>query len=182
MISMIATIQTSAGDIRVELYGDLAPRTVENFTGLAKGTKEWKDATTGEARHDPFYEGTVFHRVIGGFMIQGGCPLGTGTGGPGYNFDDEIHAENQFLEPYMLAMANAGKRPNPITGKAAGTNGSQFFITLGPTPHLNANHTIFGKVIDDESKAVVDKIGATPVDGRDRPKEDVMITGVIIED
>jgi peptidyl-prolyl cis-trans isomerase A (cyclophilin A) len=182
MISMIATIQTSAGDIRVELYGNLAPRTVENFTGLAKGTKEWKDATTGEARHDPFYEGTVFHRIIGGFMIQGGCPLGTGTGGPGYNFDDEIHAENQFLEPYMLAMANAGKRPNPITGEAAGTNGSQFFITLGPTPHLNANHTIFGKVIDDESKAVVDKIGATPVDGRDRPKEDVMITGVIIED
>jgi peptidyl-prolyl cis-trans isomerase A (cyclophilin A) len=179
---MIATIQTSAGDIRVELYGNLAPRTVENFTGLATGSKEWKDATTGETRNDPFYDGTVFHRVIGGFMIQGGCPLGTGTGGPGYTFDDEIHAENQFTEPYMLAMANAGKRPNPITGKPAGTNGSQFFITVGATPHLNANHTIFGRVVDDESKAVVDKIATTPVDGRDRPREDVMITGVTIED
>ncbi|WP_062210309.1 peptidylprolyl isomerase [Demequina oxidasica] len=179
---MIATIQTSAGDIRVELLPNLAPKTVENFTGLATGSKEWKDAKTGETRNDPFYAGTVFHRVIGGFMIQGGCPLGTGTGGPGYNFDDEIHAENQFNEPYILAMANAGKRPNPITGQPAGTNGSQFFITLGATPHLNANHTIFGKVVDDESKAVVDAIGSAATDGRDRPREDVMINGVTIED
>ena len=177
---MIATIETTAGDIRVELFENHAPTTVANFTGLATGEKEWKDPVTGTPSHEPFYSGLVFHRVIAGFMIQGGCPEGTGTGGPGYNFDDEIHPELKFSEPYLLAMANAGKRPHPVTGQPSGTNGSQFFITLGATPHLTGLHTIFGKVVDDESKAVVDKIGATPVGRNDRPDEDVMITSVTI--
>ncbi len=177
---MIATIETTAGDIRIELFENHAPRTVENFTGLATGAKEWKDPITGEPSHDPFYNGLVFHRVIKGFMLQGGCPEGSGRGGPGYTFDDEIHPELQFNEPYLLAMANAGKRPNPVTGQMAGTNGSQFFITVGPTPHLNGAHTIFGKVTDDESRAVVDKIATTPVGPGDRPVDDVMITAVTI--
>lgn len=180
MVGMIATIETTEGTIRVELMPNDAPNTVKNFTGLATGEKEWTDSETGQPSNEPFYNGLVFHRVIDGFMIQGGCPEGTGTGGPGYTFDDEIHPNNNFAEPYMLAMANAGKRMNPITGKPAGTNGSQFFITVGPTPHLNQGHTLFGKVADDESKAVVDKIATTPVDGRDRPLEDVMITAVTI--
>jgi peptidyl-prolyl cis-trans isomerase A (cyclophilin A) len=179
---MKATIETTAGDIAVELYPNHAPVTVANFAGLATGEKEWRDPETGDTSHEPFYNGLVFHRVIDGFMIQGGCPEGTGTGGPGYTFDDEIHPELRFNEPYLLAMANAGKRLNPITGRPAGTNGSQFFITVGPTPHLNGAHTIFGKVADDASRAVVDKIATTPVDGRDRPLEDVMITGVTITD
>lgn len=177
---MKATIQTTEGDINVELLDTLAPVTVANFTGLATGTKEWTDPETGQKSTEPFYDGLVFHRVIQGFMIQGGCPLGTGTGGPGFTFDDEIHAENQYNEPYMLAMANAGKRLNPITGKPGGTNGSQFFITVGPTPHLNQGHTLFGRVSDDASKAVVDKIANTPVDGRDRPLDDVLITSVTV--
>jgi len=179
---MIATLQTTEGDIRIELFPNHAPVTVANFTGLASGSKEWKDPMTGEARTEPFYDGLVFHRVIDGFMIQGGCPLGTGTGGPGYNFDDEIHPELAFNEPYLLAMANAGKRLNPITGKPGGTNGSQFFITVGPTPHLTGAHTIFGKVLDDESRAVVDKIATAPVGAGDRPVDDVMVTGVSIEE
>ena len=180
MVGMIATIETTEGTIRVELMPNDAPNTVKNFTGLATGEKEWTDSETGQPSNEPFYNGLVFHRVIDGFMIQGGCPEGTGTGGPGYTFDDEIHPNNNFAEPYMLAMANAGKRMNPITGKPAGTNGSQFFITVGANPHLNQGHTLFGKVADDESKAVVDKIATTPVDGRDRPLEDVMITAVTI--
>jgi peptidyl-prolyl cis-trans isomerase A (cyclophilin A) len=179
---MIATLKTTEGDIRIELFPNHAPVTVANFTGLASGSKEWKDAMTGEASTTPFYDGLVFHRVIDGFMIQGGCPLGTGTGGPGYNFDDEIHPELAFNEPYLLAMANAGKRLNPITGKPGGTNGSQFFITVGATPHLTGKHTIFGKVLDDESRAVVDKIATTPVGAGDRPVDDVMVTGVSIEE
>ena len=180
--AMIATLQTTAGDIRIELYPNHAPATVKNFVGLATGEKEWKDPMTGEASTEPFYNGLVFHRVIEGFMIQGGCPLGTGTGGPGYNFDDEIHPELTFNEPYLLAMANAGKRVNPITGKPGGTNGSQFFITVAEPTWLNGNHTIFGKVIDDASRAVVDAIATTATDGRDRPLDDVMILGVTVED
>ncbi|GAA5518547.1 peptidyl-prolyl cis-trans isomerase B [Demequina sediminis] len=180
MASMIATLQTTAGDIRIELFPNHAPQTVKNFVGLATGEKEWKNPETGEKSNDPFYDGLVFHRVISGFMIQGGCPLGTGTGGPGYNFDDEIHPELRFDEPYLLAMANAGQRLNPITGRPGGTNGSQFFITVDQPSWLNGKHTIFGKVADDESRAVVDAIAATPTDGRDRPLEDVMITGVTI--
>ncbi len=180
MVLMIATIETTEGNIRIELMPNDAPVTVKNFVGLATGEKEWTDPETGKPSNEPFYNGLVFHRVIDGFMIQGGCPEGTGTGGPGYTFDDEIHPHNNYSEPYMLAMANAGKRMNPITGKPSGTNGSQFFITVGPTPHLNQGHTLFGKVADEESKAVVDKIATTPVDGRDRPLEDVMITNVTI--
>ncbi len=180
MTNMIATLQTTAGDIRIELFPNHAPNTVANFVGLATGEKEWKDPATGQASHEPFYDGLVFHRVIDGFMIQGGCPLGTGTGGPGYTFDDEPHPELTFSEPYLLAMANAGKRPNPITGKPAGTNGSQFFITVTNPDWLNGKHTIFGKVVDDESKAVVDKIATTPTGPGDRPLDDVMITSVTI--
>ncbi len=178
---MIATIHTSAGDIRVDLLENHAPTTVANFTGLAAGTKEWKDPATGEKMTKPFYDGLIFHRVIRGFMIQGGCPLGSGTGGPGYTFDDEIHPELRFDQPYLLAMANAGKRPNPVTGTMGGTNGSQFFITVEPTPHLTGKHTIFGRVVDDESKAVVDAIAETPVGPMDRPREDVVITGVTLD-
>jgi peptidyl-prolyl cis-trans isomerase A (cyclophilin A) len=180
MTSMKATIETTAGTIHIELFDDHAPATVANFVGLATGEKEWRNPATREASHEPFYNGLVFHRVISGFMIQGGCPLGTGTGGPGYTFDDEIHPELSFTEPYLLAMANSGKRPNSVTGKLSGTNGSQFFITVGPTPHLTGAHTIFGRVMDDESRKVVDAIAAAPTDRQNRPLEDVMITGVTV--
>lgn len=172
LATQTATIKTTKGDIRVELYGNHAPKTVANFTGLATGEKEWTDPTTGATRKDPFFDGLAFHRVIAGFMVQGGCPLGTGTGGPGYTFDDEIHPELSFGEPYLLAMANAGKRGGQ------GTNGSQFFVTVVPTPHLQGKHTIFGKVADAESQAVVDAIAASPTDNRDRPREDISISGV----
>ena len=179
---MFATLHTSLGDIRVELLPNHAPTTVENFVGLATGGKEWTDPRTGKPSNDPLYSGVVFHRVIEGFMIQGGDPLGTGTGGPGYNFDDEIHPELTFSEPYLLAMANAGKRPDRITGKPTGTNGSQFFITVGATPWLNGKHTIFGRVADDASKAVVDAIATTPTARGDRPVTDVVIESVTVED
>jgi peptidyl-prolyl cis-trans isomerase A (cyclophilin A) len=134
---IFATFQTSAGDIVVKLLPEKAPKTVENFLGLAEGTREWKDPRSGSLVKKPLYDGTVFHRVIPEFMIQGGDPLGTGTGGPGYKFADEIGPDNRFDRPGLLAMANAG--PN--------TNGSQFFITEVPTPHLNRGHTIFGEVV-----------------------------------
>jgi peptidyl-prolyl cis-trans isomerase A (cyclophilin A) len=181
MAVMIATMQTTLGTIRIELYPNHAPTTVANFVGLATGEKEWRDPASGQPSHEPFYDGLGFHRIIDGFMIQGGCPLGTGTGGPGYTFDDEIHPELRFSEPYLLAMANAGKRANPVTGKPAGTNGSQFFITVGPTPHLTGAHTIFGKVADDASRAVVDAIATVSTDRSDRPLEPVIITSLTIE-
>ena len=179
---MKAIMHTTSGDITVELFPNHAPQTVANFTGLATGQKQWTDPTTGEASNEPFYDGLVFHRVIAGFMIQGGCPLGTGTGGPGYTFDDEPHPELTFSEPYLLAMANAGLRPNPITGKPAGTNGSQFFITVDTPTYLNNKHTIFGKVVDEQSRAIVDAIATTPTDRSDRPHDDVMITGISIQE
>jgi len=179
---MFATLHTTAGDIRIELYPNHAPKTVANFVGLSTGTQAWTDPSTGEQRTDPLYAGVVFHRVIEGFMIQGGDPLGTGRGGPGYNFDDEIHPELTFSEPYLLAMANAGKRLDPVTGKVGGTNGSQFFISVGATDWLNGKHTIFGKVADDASRAVVDKIATTRVRPGDRPVEDVVIESIDIED
>ncbi len=179
---MFATLHTTAGDIRLELFPHHAPRTVRNFVGLARGTQEWTDPATGEKRQDPLYDGVIFHRVISGFMIQGGDPLGLGTGGPGYRFDDEIHPELRFDRPYLLAMANAGKQIDPATGRPGGTNGSQFFITVGATPHLNGRHTIFGEVADDESRAVVDAIATTRTGPNDRPVEEIAITSVTVED
>ncbi|MGB8650183.1 MAG: peptidylprolyl isomerase [Mycobacteriales bacterium] len=168
---LFATLTTNFGDIRVQLFPDHAPKTVANFVGLADGSGDWTDPKTGKPGEGPLYSGTVFHRVISGFMIQGGDPLGSGRGGPGYQFKDEIHPELQFSKPYLLAMANAGP----------GTNGSQFFITVAGTPWLNAKHTIFGEVADQASRDVVDKIAATPVGQMDRPLEDVVIERITIE-
>ncbi len=167
---LTATLHTSAGDIVLLLFPDHAPVTVQNFVGLAEGTKEWTDPRTKQKSTAPLYDGTVFHRVIDGFMIQGGDPLGQGFGGPGYQFKDEFHPELKFDRPYLLAMANAGP----------GTNGSQFFITVGPTPHLNRRHTIFGEVADADSRAVVDRIAKTPTAGQDRPRQDVTINSVTV--
>jgi peptidyl-prolyl cis-trans isomerase A (cyclophilin A) len=166
-----ATLRTSKGDIVVRLFPDHAPKTVSNFVGLAEGTQEYTDPKTRQQTTGRFYDGLGFHRVIDGFMIQGGCPLGTGTGGPGYTFKDEFHPELSFDRPYLLAMANAGPA----------TNGSQFFFTVTPTPHLNNRHTIFGEVEGVESRAVVDAIATTKTDRSDRPVEPVVIESVEIE-
>ena len=171
---MEATLHTNLGDIRLELFAEQAPETVSNFVGLATGEKTWTDPRTKEQSNAPLYSGVIFHRVIPGFMIQGGDPLGTGTGGPGYTFDDEIDHCLTFTQPYILAMANAGRR----LGK--GTNGSQFFITTAPTEWLQGKHTIFGEVADDASRQVVDAISAVSTDPRDRPLEDVVITSVTV--
>lgn len=165
------TLKTNRGDIVVRLFPNHAPETVNNFVGLAEGTKEYTDPESGQSKTGKFYDGLGFHRVIEGFMIQGGCPLGTGTGGPGYTFKDEIHPELVFDKPYLLAMANAGP----------GTNGSQFFITVGATPWLNRKHTIFGEVEDAESRAVVDAIGTTPTAGGDSPVDPVVFESVEVE-
>lgn len=165
-----ATLHTNRGDIKVALFGNHAPKTVANFVGLAQGTKEYSTQNASGGSSGPFYDGAVFHRVIRGFMIQGGDPTGTGRGGPGYKFADEFHPELQFDKPYLLAMANAGP----------GTNGSQFFITVGETPHLNRRHTIFGEVTDPESQKVVDTIATTSTDGNDRPTEAVVIESITI--
>ncbi|MFF9339169.1 MULTISPECIES: peptidylprolyl isomerase [unclassified Streptomyces] len=167
-----AILKTSAGDIEVRLLPFHAPKTVRNFTELASGEREWTHPATGRVSTDPLYDGTVFHRVIGDFMIQGGDPLGTGTGGPGYEFPDEFHPELWFDRPYLLAMANAGP----------GTNGSQFFITVGPATWLNRKHTIFGEVVDPRSRAVVDAIAKVPTDAQtQRPLTDVVVESVVIE-
>ncbi|MEO6470369.1 MAG: peptidylprolyl isomerase [Aeromicrobium sp.] len=168
---LIATLKTNKGDIAIELFPNHAPKTVENFVGLAEGTKEWKDPRTGQPSNKPFYDGLGFHRVIANFMLQGGCPLGTGTGGPGYQFGDEFHPDLSFDRPYLLAMANAGP----------GTNGSQFFITTIPTDWLNRKHTIFGEVLDEESRKVVDAIEKAPTGRGDQPIEPVVIDSVQIE-
>ena len=170
-------MHTSEGDIKINLFDDKTPETVANFLGLATGEKEWADPFTGQPSHKPFYDGLTFHRIIKDFMIQGGCPLGTGTGGPGYNFDDEIVPGLTFDRPYLLAMANAGLRRG-MDGKIHGTNGSQFFITTVPTEWLNGHHTIFGEVTDDESKAVVDKLDSVATDRSDAPLEPVGITSI----
>jgi len=171
---MDVTLHTTKGDISITLFPDHAPKTVRNFVGLAEGTQEWKDPSTGQARTEPFYDGVAFHRIIPNFMIQGGDPLGTGTGGPGYTFDDEISPALAFDRPYLLAMANAGKRGG------RGTNGSQFFITVVPTPHLNGKHTIFGEVSDQKGRDVVDAIAAVRTGAGDRPVEPVTIERVTI--
>lgn len=169
---LYATLKTNHGDITIRLLPDHAPKTVKNFVELAEGSREWTDPTTGKPSKERLYDGTVFHRVISGFMIQGGDPLGNGTGGPGYQFADEFHPELGFNQPYLLAMANAGP----------GTNGSQFFITVSPTAWLNRKHTIFGEVVDPASQKVVDSIATTPTDPRtERPLEDVVIQSVVIE-
>jgi peptidyl-prolyl cis-trans isomerase A (cyclophilin A) len=170
---MNVTLHTNHGDINVTLFPDHAPKTVENFVGLATGEKEYSD-DAGRTNPTPFYDGLIFHRIIPGFMIQGGCPLGRGMGGPGYNFDDEISPDKDFTKPYILAMANAGKR----MGK--GTNGSQFFITVGPTTWLQGKHTIFGEVADAPSREVVDKIAAVPTGANDKPVQDVVIEKVTV--
>ena len=167
--TLTTTLRTNQGPIVIRLLPDHAPRTVRNFVDLAQGGREWTDPRTGRVTTGRLYDGTIFHRVIPNFMIQGGDPLGTGTGGPGYQFADEFHPELQFDRPYLLAMANAGP----------GTNGSQFFITTVPTPHLNRRHTIFGEVI--QGQEVVDQISHTATDGRDRPVKDVVLESVEIE-
>jgi len=171
----VATLTTNLGPIRVNLLGNHAPKTVANFVGLATGEIEWTHPGTGKVSKDKLYDGVVFHRIIDNFMIQGGDPLGQGTGGPGYQFDDEISPELTFTKPYVLAMANAGKQGG------RGTNGSQFFITTVPTTWLQGKHTIFGEVADDESREVVKKIEAVEKDARDRPREDVVIESVTID-
>ena len=165
-----ATIKTTLGTITVKLFKDKAPKTVENFVSLATGAKEWTDPKSGEKMvGKPLYNGTIFHRVIPDFMIQGGDPLGKGIGGPGYKFADEFDKADNFDKPGYLAMANSG--PN--------TNGSQFFITVKPTQWLNGKHTIFGIVTS--GMDVVDKIAAAERDGMDRPKKEIKIETVTVE-
>jgi peptidyl-prolyl cis-trans isomerase A (cyclophilin A) len=163
-----ATLKTSMGDIVVLLFEDKAPKTVANFVALANGTKEWTDPKTREKVKRPLYNGTIFHRVIPGFMIQGGDPLGNGTGGPGYQFEDEFNPDLKHSKPGILSMANAG--PN--------TNGSQFFITEKPTPWLDGKHSVFGEVVKGQN--VVEAIANVPRDLRDRPMKDVVLQEVVI--
>lgn len=158
------------GDIEIELFPNHAPTTVANFVELASGAREWENPKDGKKTTAKLYDGTIFHRVIDGFMIQGGDPLGTGTGGPGYRFGDEFHPELVFDRPYLFAMANAGP----------GTNGSQFFITVAPTMWLTNKHTIFGEVKDKVSQAVVDSISKVKTGGQDRPATPVTINSVTI--
>ena len=166
--TLTATLRTTEGDIVLRLHPDHAPKTVRNFVELAEGSREWTDPRTRRPTTDKLYNGTIFHRVIPGFMIQGGDPLGTGTGGPGYKFGDECHPDLTFNRPYLLAMANAGP----------GTNGSQFFITTAPTPWLTGKHTIFGEVV--EGSDVVERISQVKTGHSDRPVTDVVIESVEI--
>lgn len=163
-----ATLVTNMGDIKVRLFDDIAPKTVDNFAGLATGGKQWKDPKSGEQKSVPLYNGTIFHRAIKGFMIQGGDPTGTGRGDPGYRFEDEFEGNPSFSRAGYLAMANAG--PN--------TNGCQFFITVAPTPHLDGKHTVFGEVA--EGQDVVDQISEVETQAGDRPVKDVVIERVDI--
>lgn len=168
---LYATVKTNHGDILLELFPNHAPKTVASFVGLSDGSREWTDPETGAPGKGPLYDGVVFHRVIDGFMIQGGDPTGTGRGGPGYQFADEFHPDLQFSRPFLLAMANAGP----------GTNGSQFFITVGTPAHLNRKHTIFGEVADQAGRDVVKAISQVATDGNDRPVQDVVISEIVIE-
>jgi peptidyl-prolyl cis-trans isomerase A (cyclophilin A) len=165
-----ATIHTSSGSFTVRLLPDHAPKTVENFVGLATGAKEWTDPRDRERKSTPLYAGTIFHRVIPGFMVQGGDPTGTGRGGPGYEFEDEVAGGPSFDRPGLLAMANAGP----------GTNGSQFFVTVAATPWLDGKHTIFGEVT--EGYDVVEEIAGVPTAAQDRPVDDVVIERIEVTD
>jgi peptidyl-prolyl cis-trans isomerase A (cyclophilin A) len=165
---LTATLRTNHGTVVLRLFPDHAPKTVQNFVELAEGSREWTDPTTGTPSSGKLYDGTVFHRVIPRFMVQGGDPLGNGTGGPGYKFADEFHPDLSFNRPFLLAMANAGP----------GTNGSQFFITTVPTPHLNGRHTIFGEVI--EGSEIIEDISNVKTGRNDRPVQDVVIESVEI--
>ena len=167
--ALTATLTTTQGTVTVRLFPDQAPKTVRNFVELAEGGREWTNPVTRVKSKDKLYDGTIFHRVIAGFMIQGGDPLGNGTGGPGYEFADESHPDLRFDRPCLLAMANAGP----------GTNGSQFFITTAATPWLTGNHTIFGEVV--EGQDVADKITKLPRNRQDRPNKDVVLNSVKIE-
>ncbi|MFO0600351.1 MAG: peptidylprolyl isomerase [Myxococcaceae bacterium] len=167
---LFAKFETTEGTITVKLFAKDAPKTVENFVGLATGEKQWVDPATGETKKNvSLYNGTIFHRCIKEFMVQGGDPLGRGTGGPGYKFEDEFQSGRRFDKPGLLAMANAG--PN--------TNGSQFFITVIPTTWLNGKHTIFGEVVSGQE--VVDRVAnVIPKGPGDRPKTDVVIKKLTI--
>ena len=169
MPGVYAQFVTSEGPFTVRLYDQEAPRTVENFVGRAEGTKEWMDPRTNEKVQKPYYDNVIFHRVIKGFMIQGGDPLGQGIGGPGFTFADEFHPKARHSKAGVLSMANRG--PN--------TNGGQFFITLGPTPHLDDRHSVFGEVV--EGMDVIQKIGTTATNERDRPLTDIAIQSIKIE-
>jgi peptidyl-prolyl cis-trans isomerase A (cyclophilin A) len=164
-----AHVTTSEGNFTIRLFDKEAPKTVENFVGLAEGTKEWTDPRANQKTKKPYYDGLIFHRVIEGFMIQGGDPLGQGTGGPGYQFADEFNSKLRHSKAGILSMANAG--PN--------TNGGQFFITLGPTPHLDDKHSVFGEVVS--GMDVVRKIGSTKTAAGNRPAKDIAIKSVKIE-
>jgi peptidyl-prolyl cis-trans isomerase A (cyclophilin A) len=167
--ALTATLTTTQGTVTVRLFPDHAPKTVRNFVELAEGGREWTDPRTRAKSKDKLYDGTIFHRVITGFMIQGGDPLGTGTGGPGYKFADEFHPDLRFDRPYLLAMANSGPA----------TNGSQFFITTVPTPWLSGKHTIFGEVIDGAD--VVENISRVPTIPGDKPVTPVVLQSVTIQ-
>ena len=167
-MAVYADFTTSEGNFSIRLNDKEAPKTVENFVGLAEGTKEWTDPRTNQRVRTPYYDGIVFHRVINGFMIQGGDPLGKGIGGPGYDFEDEFHPSLRHSKAGILSMANRG--PN--------TNGGQFFITLGPTPHLDNRHSVFGEVV--EGMDVIRKIGSTKTGAQDRPVKDVVIQSLKI--
>lgn len=168
----VATLHTNKGDIRLNLFGNHAPKAVRNFTELADGTAAYTTENASGSKTGPFYDGVIFHRVIEGFMIQTGDPTGTGRGGSGIEFADEFHPELQFDRPYLLGMANPGI-PN--------SNGSQWFITVTATPHLNRRHTIFGEVADQSSRDVVDAIATTKTGRGDRPTEDIVINSVTLE-
>lgn len=169
MPEVYAQLTTSEGAFTVRLFDQKAPKTVENFVGLAEGTKEWTDPRTNKKVSTPYYDGVIFHRVINGFMVQTGDPLGQGIGGPGYKFKDEFHPTLRHDKAGILSMANNG--PN--------TNGGQFFITLGPTPHLDNRHSVFGEVV--EGMEIVEKIGSTPTGSQDRPVKEIAIQTITIE-
>jgi len=167
--TLFATLKTSMGTMIVELFDEKAPNTVANFVNLATGNRDWTHPGTREKMHNtPLYDGTIFHRVIPNFMIQGGDPLGQGTGGPGYRFADEFHPELRHNRPGVLSMANSGP----------GTNGSQFFITEGPTPHLDNRHSVFGMVVGGQE--LISQITGAPRDARDRPRTDIVLESVTI--